>query len=249
MQVAPLAAPWLRAATLALLVCSAPGRAADLTAYTTEWRPYNYEEGSEARGVATEILRAVCAEAALSCDIRFVPWARAYATVSETPNTLLFTTARIPAREAEFLWVGPILPRVTWVYGLAGSEARIRSFEDLAKHKVGVIRGEAPIRDLEARGVPTSAMAVESSNALVLKQLVRGGVEAMVDTELGMAWNLRQADLPASTVAKLMKLSDQGGYHFALNLATDPALHARMQAALDRARQSGEVARIVARYR
>lgn len=233
---------------LAAAVGAASARAADLVAYTTEWRPYNYEENGEVRGVSTEILRAVCAEAKLSCEIHLVPWARAYATVSATPNTLLYTTARIAPREQEFLWVGPVLPRVTWVYGSAGMQERIRSFRDLAAVKIGVIRGEAPIKDLEAEGIPPAAMVVDSSNALVLKQLALGWVQAMVDTELGMAWNLREAKLPADSVVKLMKLSDKGGYYFALNLKSDPALQARLQAALERVRGGGEIRRILARY-
>ena len=219
--------------------------AADLVAYTTEWPPYNYEEKGEIRGVSTEILRATCAEAKLVCEIRLVPWARAYATAQTTPNTLAFATARIPQREKDFLWVGPILPRVTWVYGAAGAEKKINTFKELAAHKVGVIRGEAPIKDLESEGVPASAMVVDSSNALVLRQLSKGWVDAMVDTELGMAWNLREAGMPASSVVKLMKLSDKGAYYFALNLKSDEGVQAKMQSALERLRASGALSRIV----
>lgn len=98
----------------------APARAADLTAYTVDWAPYNYSEQGAIKGFSTDMLRAMCQSAKIDCDIRMVPWARAYKTVQTTPNTLVFTTARKPSREGEFLWVGPIVPRSTWVYGRAG---------------------------------------------------------------------------------------------------------------------------------
>ena len=168
--------------------------------------------------------------------------------MSATPDTLLYTTARIPPRESEFLWVGPVLPRVTWIYGVPGMQDKVHTVRELAAYKVGVIRGEAPIKDLEAEGVPPEAMVVDSSNALVLKQLALGWVQAMVDTELGMAWNLREAKLPPASVVRLMKLSDKGGYYFALNPKTDPALAAKLRTALERVRAAGAIGRIVGRY-
>jgi len=222
--------------------------AADITAYTTDWPPYEFEVKGKVTGISTDVLNAACREAGLSCDISVTPWARAYATVERTPNTLLYTTARIPSRENSFLWVGPILPRVTWVYGSAGSQNKIKTFKDLAEHKIGVIRGEAPIKDLEAIGVPPDAMVIDSSNAMVLKQLIKGWVDAMVDTEIGMAWNLRESQVPANSVTRLMKLSDQGAYYFALNLDSDPKLHARLQSAVDKLRSSGIINHIVEQY-
>lgn len=237
-----------RFAAAAALVLGAPSfaRAADLVAYTEEWPPYNYTEQGQVKGIATEALRAACAEAQLSCEINMVPWARAYAVVSGTPDTLLYTTARKPSREKEFLWVGPLFPRATWVYGRAGSP--IRDFKELARHKVGIVRGEASEQDLEKAGVPRHAMMPESSNALVLKALLGGWVDAMVDTEIGMAWNLRTMQLPAGEVQRLMKLTDEGAYYFALNLKTDPTIRERLQRALDKLQKNGRLAALSAGY-
>jgi polar amino acid transport system substrate-binding protein len=56
-----------------------------------------------------------------------------------------------------------------------------------------------------------------------------------------MAWNLRDAGLPASAVTKVSKLSEDGAYYFALNLQTDPAVVQRMQASLDKLRRLGRL--------
>ena len=100
--------------------------AADLVAYTEEWAPYNFSANGSVQGISTDILRAACQSEKLDCDIQMVPWARAYKIASSTPNTLVFTTARKPSRESEFLWVGPILPRTTWVFGRANLETSVR---------------------------------------------------------------------------------------------------------------------------
>lgn len=231
------------------VLCALPcALAAPLAAYTEEWPPYNYAEGKEVKGISTDILRAACEIAKLQCTFQVVPWARAYKTASHVPNTVVYTTARKPSREKEFLWVGPILPRTTWVYGKTTQAPFIRDFKDLAQIRVGVVREEAAQQDLEAVGVPVSAFSVQSSNADVLRMLTNGSVDVMVDTEVGMAWNMRNAGIAPSTVSKLMKLTDDGAYYFALNLNSDPALVKDLQAAIDKLRHDGKIDAIQRQY-
>ena len=239
--------------TLTLLVATTLGsvghtHAADLVAYPEEWAPYNFSDKGVIRGISTDILRAACSAEKLDCDIQMVPWARAYKTASNTPNTLVFTTARKPSRENEFVWVGPILPRTTWVFGRSGLESSVHSVRDLATHRVGVVRDEAAQQDLEAAGLPPSAVVVQPSNVDILKMVSRSMVDAMVDTEVGMKWNLRTAALAPDTVKKLVKLSDVGAYYFAMNLDSNPALVRKLQKAIDQLRQSGKLDAIVQQY-
>ncbi len=230
------------------LLCAAPVHSADLVAYTEEWAPYNFTEGEAIKGISTDILRAMCIDAKLECEINMVPWARAYRSALSTANTLVYTAARKPVREHEFLWVGPILPRTTWVYARAGQEKPIREFSDLTGRRVGVVREEAAQQDLIAAGVPESALVLQSSNADVLRMLLGATVDAMVDTEVGMQWNLRHAGVAPNAVSRLMKLSDEGAYYFALNLKTDPKLVRKLETALDKLRHDGKIDAIVRKY-
>jgi polar amino acid transport system substrate-binding protein len=241
---------WFSGLVFALVLgLSAPvSMAVDLTAYTEDWPPYNYEEGKEVRGIATDILRAACTSADLSCDIQLVPWARAYKVTQESPNTLVYTTARKPSRESEFIWVGPILPRTTWVYGRTGGDVSVSKIGDLAAVRVGIVRGEASHQDLRDAGVPERAFRLESSNAKVLRLLNHRIVDVMVDTEIGMAWNLQGAGLAADTVKRLFKMSDEGGYYFALNPQSEPKVAQRLQQAVDKLRRDGKIRAIVRQY-
>lgn len=209
-----------------------------LSAYTEEWPPYNFSERESLRGIATDTLRALCHEAGLACRIQSVPWARAYRNAQHTPNTLVYSTARLPEREQEFHWIGPIAPRVTWVYGRRGAE-RLVEARQLAGLRYAVVRGEAASRDLLAGGVPAGALSEQASNASALRMLLSGLVEAVVDTEVGMAWNLHQLQADPALVQPLWKLSDQGAYYFALNRQSEPGLAERLQSALERLRKKG----------
>ena len=227
---------------------TSPIFAADLTAYAEPWFPYNYTEGNEIKGISTEILRAACKLAKLNCEIQIVPWARAYKTVTNTPNTIVYTTARNPSREKEFTWVGPIFPRTTWAYGKTGITSEIRTVQDLARAKIGVVRGEASLADLLAVGVPTSSFVELNSNNDVLRMMLLDKINVVVDTEIGMAWSLHAAGLAPITVTKLMKINEGGAYYFALNLKSDPAIVIKLQAGIDKLRREGKIDAIVRQY-
>lgn len=227
---------------------AAPGGANSLVAYTEQWPPYNFAEAGKVQGIATDVLRAACELAQLRCSFQVVPWARGYKVVRHTPNTVLYTTARKPAREDQFLWVGPLLPRTTWVYTRNIPGAPIRDAKELAQLRIGVVREEAAQQDLLAAGVPASALVEESSNDAVFRMLMGDLVHAMVDTEVGMAWNLRSVGRPAGSVNKLLKLSEDGGYYFALNLQTDPHVVRKLQQAIDKLRAEGRLDAIVKNY-
>lgn len=222
--------------------------ATDLTAYTEDWAPYNYTEGKQIKGISTDILRAACTEAKLNCEFQMVPWARAYKVVSATPNTILYTTARKHAREHEFLWLGPILPRTTWIYAKAGKEKVFHDFKDLSTARIGVVRDDASQPDLKNAGMNAIALVEQSSNADVLKMLMNDMVDAMVDTEVSMAWQLKNSGLPSKTLTRLMKLSDEGAYYFALNLHTDLAWVKALDLAMDKLRRNGKIDSIVQQY-
>lgn len=222
--------------------------ASDLHAFTEQWAPYNYEEDGQVHGISTDILRSACKVARLDCTIALVPWARAYKSASTEPKALAYTTARKASREHEFVWVGPILPRSTWVYTREGGMAPPASSADLAKLRIGIVRGEAAETDLIAAGVPSTALVAQPTNVDVLRMLLAGGVDAMVDTEVAMHWNLKSQGLTARSVHPAFKLTDEGGYYFAINPGTPPQTVKKLQEAVDKLRASGEITRITRRY-
>ena len=122
------------------------------------------------------------------------------------------------------------------------------SLQDLAQWRIGVVRDEAAYQDLLAAGIPDSALIVANSNAEVLRMLSSHMVDAMVDTEVGMQWNLRDGGPGAATVNRLLKLSDEGAYYFALNLQTQPELVRRLQGAIDKLRRNGRMQAIFRAY-
>jgi polar amino acid transport system substrate-binding protein len=233
-------------ATLLLMVSwGASGQT--LVAYTEEWPPYNFQDGRDVKGISTDLFREACRTARLNCTVELVPWARAYRIVQNTASTVLFTTARKPDRETHFQWAGPILPRSTWIF-VRRPVANAPAMREIQQMRFGVVRGEAAIDDLLGLGVAPPSIQEDSNNTSLLRLLTAGIIDAMVDTEVAMDWTLRSNSLPAETVQKHSKLTDQGAYFYAINRKTHPDVVARLQAALDLLRRQGRLDALVQRY-
>ena len=72
-----------------------------------EYKPFNYTDNSTTKGLAADLLKEVCDQLNMDCEIEFMPWNEGYALATETENTVLFTTALNATRRDLFKWAGP----------------------------------------------------------------------------------------------------------------------------------------------
>ena len=240
----------IAAAFLAVALLPARGGAADLQVMTEENAPFNFTEGGVLKGIGVDLLAAAMREAGRTFDpaaIRVVPWARAYDTVRETPDTMLFSMARTAEREPLFAWVGPILQVQIGVLALRERRIAIASAADLASYRIATVRDGAPEQLLLAAGVPESALDRGPGIEANLRKLLAGRVDLVAFNVPGALYTLHRMgnDPAACSVVHVLK---ENSLHYAFNRASDPALLRDLQAALGRLRARGEHDAIVRRY-
>ncbi|MCP4163486.1 MAG: transporter substrate-binding domain-containing protein [Deltaproteobacteria bacterium] len=110
---------------------------------TENWKPYNFQEDGVIKGVSTDMLVLMLKKIGSQQgrkDIKLYPWSRSYKLVQEKKNAVLYTTTRTPEREKMFKWVGPIFDMTFYIYALKSKKIKIKSYDDLKKYKIGVIR-------------------------------------------------------------------------------------------------------------
>ncbi|WMW81340.1 transporter substrate-binding domain-containing protein [Undibacterium cyanobacteriorum] len=219
-----------------------------IKAYTEEWPPYNFMRDNQLVGVSTEILQAVCMETKIKCDKELVPWTRAYKTVLENPDTLIYTISRIPVREKQFVWIGPILPRSMWIFARTEVASKIHSIKDLANFRIGAIREEASLSELLEAGVPSSSIQIFNTNTDEMRMLKAGKIDIVANTEIGMQQNQKTFGISAHSIKRMMKLNDGAALYFGMNLKSNPELIEKMQAAVDKMKREGKIDQIVERY-
>ncbi|MFA5269246.1 MAG: transporter substrate-binding domain-containing protein [Methanoregula sp.] len=158
-------------------VVSAAPSAGDLTFYTEQFPPYNYQENGTLKGLSVELLEAVTEKTGIKVTpdkVHLVSWTEAYQTVIATNNTVLFSTGRLPERENSFKWAGPIHTYSTVLFARPDQKIVIAGPDDLKGYRIGVIMDAVGVKQLLGKGVNESQL-VTGTNASVLIAKLAGG--------------------------------------------------------------------------
>lgn len=188
----------LLAGIFLLLACSGPVPAAKLRILTEEYPPYNYtDEKGVLTGPSTELVKAVIAKLGLDTQIEVLPWAQAYELVLKNPNVALYSTARTPERELDFMWVGPLGSYENWLYAKKGSSTRVNSLDEAKTVKsIAAVKDEAGQQKLAELGFINFAFT--NSTADGLKKLMAGEADLWLGTRADVELVARKAGVDAS---------------------------------------------------
>ncbi|MCV2370087.1 substrate-binding periplasmic protein [Roseateles oligotrophus] len=225
----------------------------DLQGFTENLPPLNFTatgSSGEAAGFGVELLRLMAREAGLSLDIQVQPWIRAMRSAGEANNTVLFSLARLPEREPQFQWVGPISERRIVIYRLSKrSDIRFTGLEQLQGLRLGVVRESASAKHLLALGLkPEVDLEWGSDDASNLRKLLAGRMDLLVMLDWAAAWHLRQHKLPFSSLTEVAVLDASLSYWYGLHLQIEPSVKRRLQTALDHIKRDGRYAALRLRY-
>ncbi|MDG6251483.1 transporter substrate-binding domain-containing protein [Methanocalculus sp.] len=133
----------------------------DLTFLTENYPPFNYMEDGEARGILVDLLTAAFEEMGtpISPDqIQVRLWAYAYDRALSEENTAIFGTIRLPEREDDFKWAGPVISERKVIFAEKGADIAISGPADLNTYRIGVVQGDAATGILEEIGVDRDAI-------------------------------------------------------------------------------------------
>ena len=139
--------------TSAPTTAAVPGAKAPLVMLTEEYAPLNYHEDGRPAGIAIDLLNETLhrlGNGQSIDEVRFLPWAVAYNRTLVEPDTVLFSTSRLPSRENLFKWAGPIYPERAVLFGLRERNITIASPSELPGYRIGVVRDDAAVQKTSA---------------------------------------------------------------------------------------------------
>jgi polar amino acid transport system substrate-binding protein len=152
------------------LACLAAGAASagaprpQLLITTESSPPSAMMEGKRITGFAAEKIRVVLQRAGIDYEMEMLPWRRAFLMAQSQPNTCVFSTTRVPEREARFKWVGPTHENDWTLFGLAGRDYRISKLEDAKKLRIGAYNGDVRGEYLTQNGYNVDTVQDRLSN-------------------------------------------------------------------------------------
>lgn len=149
---------------------------------TEESPPLNFSRDGQPAGLAVQVVREMARRTAVPATIKVVKWNEAFQRAQAEPEVCVFSTARLPARNTMFQWVGPITRGYWSAFALEGFADYVPKVDDLKKYRIGVV-GDARARYLQQRGFPNLVeVDSDSSNPpkLTLDPKKEGGIDLWV---------------------------------------------------------------------
>lgn len=235
---------------LSILIGYIPWAAAETYKVVTEpLAPVHYEENGVIKGIATEIVEAIFAEAGLETEISVYPWKRAYHITQKEKNTFIYTINRTPKREALFKWIGPILSKETYLYkARERKDIQIKSYEDAKQYITAVILGHSLTTRLMDKGFTSGKELVVTRNKQIqIKVFLKGHSDLITGNQYTIFRSLKSEGYSMDYVEPALFIT-AGGYYLAANLDTDDTLITRLQEANKRIQASGLVEKTVKKY-
>ena len=163
-----------------LLFLSAPVSA--LTFLTEENPPLNYMKNGRLVGLSAAVVSEMTRRSELAADVKLVAWSDAFQRAQTDPSACVFSTARLPARNSMFQWVGPISRGYWSAFALDGFADYVPKVDDLKKYRIGVV-GDARARYLRQRGFANLVEVerdTENPPKLTLDPKKEGGIDLWI---------------------------------------------------------------------
>lgn len=151
--------------TIALTALCAPALAGPRLYIVTESSPPSAMMGNQGvTGFATEKIKVVLERLGIDYSIAMLPWKRAYLTAQTRPDTCVYSTTRVPEREALFKWVGPTHENDWTLFGRADRNYHIATIEDARRYRIGAYNSDVRSEALIAQGFIVDTVQDKLSN-------------------------------------------------------------------------------------
>ena len=236
---------------LSLFLISASAETVSLTFATTDFPPFNRNEKGSAAGPFADIVRTICQRMKTRCTIEILPWRRTMAEVKHEEIKGVFPISRLPDREQDYYFIGPILETSFTIYALAGKALSFHRAEDFSGYTIGVYGPSGISKTLEqiTSGMPSVTILTELNHITVLKKLSAGrygekGI-GFVDRD-GAQYLIAQEH-----IANLQAVTDVRTMEFYIGLSrksVSPEIAAGFMENLEALSASGELAAILGKY-
>jgi polar amino acid transport system substrate-binding protein len=222
------------------------GRPFFLKAYTEDYPPSAYVENGKIKGLSVEIVQEILRRTGQPDTITVVPWARGYQLAFSEANVVLFSTTRLPQREALFSWVGPLYRQRWGFYRWKGSGVSVPDMEAARKvARIGTYHQDAKMQYLLAKGfdnlVPTN------KNITNVAHLERGDIDLWVSSDFNLDHLARQAGVPPDQLELAYAFHTVRNY-IAFSKATSPHVVRLWQSVLEEMKSDGSYRRICKKY-
>jgi len=152
---------------MTVLLLARPAATSPLLTLTTEdYPPFNVAnpQTRAITGISVDKVVELMRRAKQPYTLASYPWSRAYRMALQNNDTCVFSTTRIPEREALFKWVGPLVHNDWMVYARSDEVRQPKSLEALRPFVVGGYQNDAVGLFLKQQGFQVDFASYDEHN-------------------------------------------------------------------------------------
>lgn len=211
-----------------------------------EYRPFNYSENSVPAGLASDLLKEVCNQLNMDCEINFMNWEEGYREALQNENAVLFSTALNARRKEQFKWAGPIASLDWNFYATVPNNIKISNLEAAKKvSKIGVIADYAIEEYLVAEGFTNLEYCNDINEAV--KKLMSGEIDLLPSDSYAINSALIKTGKSVYSVASELTIKTELLY-FAFNKSISDNTVRSFQGAIDQCKMNGVLKHLSQKY-
>ncbi len=222
----------------------------ELIIVTEDWKPYHYIEDGEFKGIVIDImllmLQELDSEQDLN-DIELYPWARAYRTLLNKKNTILFSMTRTDKREELFKWAGPIFDNTTYLISKKSRSIELDNITSLKYYKIGTILEDVSEDYIQQLGIDINSLKRTSRSQNLIKMLVNDRIDIMACGWTAFVNDAKLAGVSSEDYEPIY-IVDKSDVSFAFNIETSDHIVSMFQQSFNNIKKSGELEKIFTKY-
>ncbi len=211
-----------------------------------EYKPFNYSENDVAIGIGPDLLKHICNELNLECEIEFLPWDEGYDEALNTDNGVLFSTVLNTVRRDKFKWVGPYASLDWNFYALSQNPITVNSLEEAKSvNKIGVMAEYAMEQFLVEEGFTNLVYCTDVNDCI--EKLLNGDIDLFPSDKFTTESALETLGKSIYAVNSVYTLKTELIY-FAFNKNVSDDAVADFQTILDLAKKYGKLKELTEKY-
>lgn len=191
--------------------------------------PYNFVKNNQVQGLSVDVVNALAERLDMKLEIEVVPWTRALLTAQTQTSVMVFTLAKIPEREKNYYWIGPVTHSEEWLYKLKRRlDVQVKTIEDARRYLVGDEASNASIPSFNKLGIRVDTAPSMVSNC---KKFKLGRVDLIPFDPDGVAAFASECGITVDEIEKTVRVNRDTALYFALGRSTPPELIHRLEKA------------------
>lgn len=196
-----------------------------VTVFTSYTRPKGKPTDRTGAFYQGHFIKAMLEDANIPYQIKYMPFARAKATLKHTRNSLFFPMSRTPDREDKYVWIGRISPNsenMTYLYKLKSrTDINLTDLDSARPYTIGVGRANLFRQYLERHGFEN--LAPTNKRRESLQMLLAGRIDLLSHYSFNIITTCNQLNVTTDLLSPALLLENlTSGVYLIASPNSDP---------------------------